>query len=346
MHLPCTHSHLGLIVLALVVSGGACAPVGGPDGAGPDGGSGVDSGIPQEVVLANLRDEVARATCAALFRCCNVSADLNEFFAPIASKDPSGRYATIIARVPPNAPLTESECPSLMQEILDADYLGSWVAAAEGGYVTFRADEAASCLASLDEAACGLPVRNALYDSTCFGLGAPEGGDEQRRVFARNASVGEACRPVVDGFGAYYYGTCNPMTSFCCNENDQGNCMTPSLESEGKCRAISAESETCSTFPVQLCATGIACAVAAGAGGEDICVQESRASLPVGALCYDDSKYLSLGVCENGYCDYFSGMKCKAFLPNGEACIAGYECGSGACVEGVCGLMTTCESAP
>lgn len=335
-----------IIIASLFLVGNACAPGTGGPNPNADGGQPNDGGDANAVTLTSLSDQVARATCGALFRCCNNPTDINEFFSIIANKEPTGRYASIIPRVPPNAELNEADCPALMQEIFDADYLGSWIDAAERGFVTFRADEAAACLSDLDEAACGEPVRSALYDSACFSLGPPEGGAQQRRVFERNANVGDACVPVVDGFGAYFYGTCNPTESFCCNRNDGGDCVTPSLEKEGSCAPVAAENAACSTFPVQLCSTGVACAVAAGAQGEDICIQESRELLSEGTLCYDDSRYISLGVCENGYCDYFAGSekRCQLFLPNDANCIAGYECSSGACVNGVCAPMTTCEA--
>ena len=345
MRFPTRISPRFLLVTTLLLGAGACAPGGGNQDPASDGGTSVDGGDTNGITLSNLRDEVARSTCAALFRCCNNPTDLNEFFAIVANKEPTGRYASLIPRVPPNAELSEADCPGLMQEIFDADYLGSWINAANNGYVNFNAEEATACIADLDEATCGEPVRDALYDSTCFSLGPPDGGEQQRRMFERNANVGDACIPVVDGFGAYFYGTCNPQESFCCNRHESGDCITPSLEKEGSCVPVAGENEGCSTFPVQLCQTGVACAVAAGTQGEDICIQESRELLSEGTLCYDDTRYISLGICENGYCDYFAGneKRCKLFLPNDASCIAAYECSSGACVNGVCGPLETCE---
>jgi hypothetical protein len=325
-------------LLLLLGAALACAPSSEPGGAPPDTGD-----PPAELLpLGALRAEIARATCDALFRCCAPGDDLAIFFAPVANADPNGRYADVIAQVPPNRELSAADCPAVLEQIHAVSGIGAWLDAATAGLVDYREPEARACIAALDDAGCGAPARAALFDQTCFALAPPDGGEEQRRSFARTAAADEACRPIADGFGGLFYGSCDPHAAFCCVLNDAGRCSFPSAASTGTCQRVSAVGEPCSMLlPVQLCATGLEC-VPDSAGQGDRCLAPSRAPLTTGAACYDPSRFVVLGECVDGYCDLLGSDRCEAKKLDGLSCAGGVECASGACEGGRCGPPTLC----
>lgn len=337
-----------LFLLILVVGLVHCAPPDATDGGtvGKDAGTGgVDGGAsPSALPLADLPREAARATCDALFRCCPSSDDLAQFFSPIAFKDPMGDFADIIPRLPPNAPLDAAGCPALVEDIyrVGIDTLGAWVALAEQGVVTYDADAAQACVSRLDDATCGESMREALFDGTCFALYPPSGGDRQRSYFRREAGPGESCQAIRDGFGGRTFGTCDPTASFCCFPGPDGNCGLL-VNDEGVCQPIAAPGAACSFVPpLQLCATGIDCAVGMGPGGADGCVVPATTPLSPGEACYDNNAYIALGECVGGYCDLLGTGTCQAQKADGASCLGGEECSSGACEDEVCGESTVC----
>jgi hypothetical protein len=80
----------------------------------------------------------------------------------------------------------------------------------------------------------------------------------------------------------------------------------------------------------QMCATGSACGDAS-----NTCIVEPETPLDLGDPCYDSNEYVSLGLCQDSFCDVFTD-ECTTLLDNGDDCFAGYECSSGNCAMGTC----------
>ena len=133
----------------------------------------------------------------------------------------------ILYLMPPNQPFALESCLEYMPIILDRIWLGAWISQYEAELVSYNALGFESCLEELNSASCGQPVREALFDPECFGSSSPAGGDEQRRMFDRTAQPGDACKPLEDGFGGLYFGSCDPTTSFCCVDDPYGNQCNP-----------------------------------------------------------------------------------------------------------------------
>lgn len=277
---------------------------------------------PEDASLDTLLDDVARATCDALFRCCG-SSDVTAFFEPWGASDLLTGFR---AALPPDA----DNCPRLVADMLHVTPLGDWIREAGAGRVTFDASAQSACLQNLREASCGEGVRAALFDSTCFGFAAPEGG-EARAMFDRSAADGDECLPIRDGVGSSYYGSCDPSAAFCCFGD---GCENPFDEAgnrrQGTCRPAAAQGQACSFLPpLQLCRSGLTCDF-----GTSTCVEGGDAVLGLGEACVDSSFNL-LGVCAGGWCDLLGSGTCQQLGAVGDACGADWECSSEAC-DGVC----------
>jgi len=295
------------------------------------------------ITAETVLDQAAAALCDALLRCCPDDDDVAAFFSGVANAEDDGIYADLKARVPPNAPLDAASCPALVGEIHQRKGIGPFAAAASDGLVSFAADAAGDCLATLDEAACGADVAAALYDSTCFGLQPPAGGDEQRTMFVRTTVEG-ACRSLADGFGALFFGSCDPASAFCCILDEGGGCGFPAADSPGICQPAGLEGERCSGFnPVLPCVSGLECIPGAGPDDTDACVAPSTTPLSSGDRCYDGNQFRLLGVCSEGYCDLLQTDVCLPAIGLGEPCTGGGQCGDAACIAGVCAVDDTCS---
>jgi hypothetical protein len=289
--------------------------------------------------LEDFSARVADAVCDVLFRCCDD--DLETYFGPHRNSD---LLAAFHERLPPNATLDESECRPLVAEMLEVAPFGDWLREARAGRVTFRAAEFETCLDALAKATCGEQARAALFDEQCFAFYAPLGGDEQRSLFERTGSTGDACAPIRDGVGAAFYGTCDPHTHYCCYiapDNPGLGCTYPFTGDgeprSGTCQPVAATGAACSASPpLQFCATGSDCDAY-----ELHCVEPVDIVLTVGDPCADDGFNL-LGRCEDAWCDLFGSRECEAQKPDGSECTAAYECASGGCEEGLCGVSTLC----
>ncbi|MBM4381672.1 MAG: hypothetical protein FJ086_20585 [Deltaproteobacteria bacterium] len=309
----------------------AALPADAGPGDGADAGEAVDAG-PPVVAAAGLVQQVARSSCGALFRCCD-AASRQRYFANYQS---NVRLAALATRFPP---ADEAACGPLLEEALAIIPLGLWLQAVDAGAVTFDGAAAAACLATLDRAACGAPVRDALFDGRCFGFNSPAGGQEQRAMFLRTAVDGTPCRSLNDGIGGSFYGTCDPREAFCCYERPgvQG-CALASSTGEGTCRAVSAEGEACGVSPLQLCATGVDCDTASGT-----CRTPAGAALALGQPCADASFNL-LGDCVEGWCDLLGARTCQQKKAEGTACFGPDECAGGDCVLARCAVNSLCEA--
>lgn len=293
------------------------------------------------VSLAAFYDDAADAVCGALFRCCD-GVDQADYFAPYRDSE---LLADFRDRLPPAVTLDEQACRDVVAEMFAVVPFGDWVHAAERGEVTFDREGFTGCVGELDRAACGAPVRDALFDGRCFGFAAPSGGEEQRRMFRRTAPVGAACTPLRDGVGAAFYGTCDPTQAFCCYADprapDQG-CTYPfdgeGVARAGTCAPVSAPGGTCSVAPpLALCRTGASCDA-----DTSQCVEEGTTELAVGAACIDDD-FNPLGECVDSFCDILGTSRCEPLRPDGSECSAAYECRGGACVAQQCAPLTTCD---
>ena len=271
---------------------------------------------------ADLMSDAAEALCDSMFRCCD--GDAQAWFFQ-AWRD-NTLVADRAADMPPNAPLSPDTCPELVTELMDRTWLGGWVAASEAGEVALDRDGAAACLDELRTADCGETLRDALIDRTCFSVSAPSGGEEQRRFLTREASSGEVCSPIADGFGGLYYGTCNPTEAFCCVTDDTGGCSPyPAVGEAGTCAATTPDGGACTQeAPLQMCETGSSCV-----GG--VCTANPTGGLALGSDCYDPSTYSLLGDCTDGWCDLFGSAKCEPKKSAEATCMTSEECNTEWC---------------
>ncbi len=276
---------------------------------------------PAPVDRDNLIPRAAAAVCGVLDRCCDPDAH-ERYFAPWVALE---SFDDLDARMPPAAALTLDACPALVEELLLRRPFGAWLAAVDRGQVQLDVDGASACLTALD-APCGAELAGALEDATCFALGPPGGGAEQRRMFVRK-SVSGPCTTLDDGVGGVLYGTCDPSAAFCCVGD--GECAFPAVGDQGTCVPVSPPDSACSMMPLQLCATGASC------GFDDRCHAEGTGPLPLDASCIDEH-FILLGTCTDGYCDIGGLGVCTARVGVGEACAEHAACTTGLCDEGVC----------
>lgn len=278
--------------------------------------------------------DVSGAVCDALLGCCGVDDHALYFAGPAANE----LLAGLVAQMPPNAALDAATCPALVADMFAITPFGDWLAAVETGAVLFDSAAYDACLADLQGASCGEELRTALFDPTCFGFGAPSGG-EQRAVFDRWGTEGVSCTPLRDGIGAGFYGTCDPRETFCCYEDGSGTCGMPfdegSAPRTGTCAPASAEGEPCGYLGgLQLCQSGLECIA-------DVCEAPITAPLAQGEACID-SGFQLLGECVDGWCDLFGSRNCEPLRDDGASCLGAEECASGVCDAGACVPNTIC----
>jgi hypothetical protein len=299
---------------------------GSAGGGSAGGGGGASGGGSFELPPADLQAQVARATCDALLRCCTTQEDLVTYFRFISSSERMGRLASLIPRVPPNATVTAANCESLMTDVFAAVAVGPWTSAIDAGFLGFNSSASRTCLNNLSTATCGQKVRDALFDSKCFGLAPPQGGAEQRTFVVRSSGA-VSCGPVTDGFGALFYGTCDPQVAFCCFPDARldGGCGLPT--SIGTCEPVAPiGATTCrdSPPPFKLCASGVECTTTG--------CKRTDAMLTQGALCFDRQTTSILGDCVSSWCDVLGSGKCEPFKAAGSSCSGGEECETRACL--------------
>ena len=186
------------------------------------------------------------------FSCCDAQ-DAERFFLFFQNNP---RYEEVISQLPPNVPFTPESCPDVIELALNTAPFGRWVEQVEAGRVSYDGVAAESCLAELQQATCGDSFISALYDSTCFALAAPNGGEEQRKMFSRTAGAKapNVWRLMMDKV-EWFTVTCDPSQAFCCVRRDDGTCKVPEQTEMGECVAVSAVGEACTILPsVQICA--------------------------------------------------------------------------------------------
>ena len=265
---------------------------------------------------------VSSAICDAMFRCCDGNS--HEWFFQ-AWRD-NALVSDRVAEMPPNMLLNVESCPALVADLMVETWLGGWMSTVSDGMVELDLLQAGNCLDELRNATCGDPLRAALTDRTCFSVSAPSGGLEQRRFVRRTSIEGADCRPIGDGFGGLYYGSCDSTRAFCCVPDETGSCSAyPVVGDVGTCQAITPDGESCSQEPpLQMCQTGPSCV-------EGVCVPNATAPLSVGEVCYEQSTYSLLGECDEGWCDLFGSQECESPKAESEPCFMADECDSDWC---------------
>ena len=290
--------------------------------------------IEEGLALNNLIPEVAAAMCQGFFSCCDTQ-DAEQFFLTFQNNP---RYEQVVSQLPPNVPFTTESCSGILELALNTAPFGRWAEQVNAGRVNYNGLVAETCLEELQQATCGDSFLTALYDSTCFSFAAPNGGEEQRKMFSRIGAPGSECMALNDGQGGVVYGTCDPSQAFCCVRREDGTCKVPEQTETGECVAVSPVGEACTILPsVQICATGNECGYESGVCEppvEYINVQE-------GEVCTES--FTIFGICENSYCDVTGTGNCMPFKDDGESCLFQEECASGACVNQVCGPDTYCR---
>ena len=289
-----------------------------PDASSADGGAGS--------ALDNFETDVATAKCAALFRCCD-SDSREQFF---------GQYECFPGLPCPYEdeqdmipPADMGACVTLMQA-LDEVTFGTWLTETRAGRIDFDEASHQSCLDTLDTAACGDALSDALDDASCFARisSLPPGAAYavEHGSFDRTAGVGDDCVTLFED----PYGSCDPELAFCC-VGGAGSCTTGGPGGEaGSCVAISATGEACTQFPDQHCEPGLRCPPPASIGDTPECEEPpTLAALAVGDECVS-ATFETLGECTDSYCDSDTRL-CTATRANGEDCNAGEQCTSGNC---------------
>jgi hypothetical protein len=282
-------------------------------------------------VIDDLIPLIAQNQCRIFRDCCEDQA-LEEYFFSIQN---SSSYSDELkTKLPPQKSLGD-DCEAILSEVLSIAPFGDWVRGVKANLIQYKAESAIVCLDQMKNATCGQSTYDVLFDSTCFSLVAPSGGDIQRKAFDRLSREGSACHPIRDGIGASFYGTCDPFNAFCCIADEEGKCIPGSPDQTGICKAVSSIGQACQAFPIQLCQTGLNCDPI-----ENRCVIESTMPLSVGALCYD--QFNLLGVCIDSYCDVSGSNHCEALIEDGQPCASSYGCRSQACQSGICGPISFC----
>lgn len=299
----------------------------------------LDAGTEPQVIktdLTNLLDTIVNETCDAVYRCCNEN-DKIQFWNPIATHP--ALEEEFASQLPPRNVISAEECPVILKQIYEIRPFGSWIRAAQSNDVVYNEEAAKTCLADLRAASCGEDIIEHLFDGTCFAFLPPYGGENHRKVFTRVKKNGETCRPVADGAGGQFYGTCDPHESFCCipNPRNNGECMISSV-GEGVCRTASTVGESCGIAPqLQLCVSGLECDPGAGS-----CITANYNPLSIGTACYDQNNVTLLGSCVDSFCDIFGTNNCETMKEVGESCVGAEQCVSNQCEAGVCTEYSFC----
>ena len=292
-----------------------------------------------QLFLDALVQRAATATCDAVADCC-AAPEIELFFGGMANHP---RLDAIADRLPPNAPLDVDTCPDLIAEAYQAVSLGSWIAAAEDGFVEFDIEAATTCLDALEAVACDESFAEAFFSGQCFGFTPPYGAGQQRVSFGRIGNVGDDCIGLTDGAGGAFFGTCNPANAWCAQVQGEATRIVPDGEN-GTCVAASGVGDPCgfvftpgspSTF--QVCQQGLECNL------ENECSAPNVGAIAMGDACYDSGEFTLLGDCVDSYCDILGTNECLALKDDGAACTDSFQCGSAFCNEGRCTVGQFCD---
>lgn len=294
-----------------------------PDAGDPDAGPSPIDG---------LVDEISRAQCAALFRCCDDAA-IESFFGQYrAIPGLPSPFGALQGRLPPSAAVDATSCVDLMADLNAIAPFDTWVEQVRAGNVTLDDDAYQACLDTLESASCGPALAEALRDTDCFAYlpGSPSSEDAHRTArafFVRTAGVGAACTSVEDA-SADAYGSCDPDVAFCCVTGGGSSDCAPA-SGTGSCVAVADLGEPCGESPVLLCRPGLICRAGASIEDPSLCAAPATTPVANGAPCMDEA-YVSLGVCSDGFCSQSTSL-CEARRADGAACEQDLECASANC---------------
>ncbi|MBS2017609.1 MAG: hypothetical protein JST00_32320 [Deltaproteobacteria bacterium] len=254
-----------------------------PDG-GSDAGSDVSTSLGAEIDAFDAA--LASAICGRLSACC-AAADRNAFFGQFQS--------------PPydlKAPPSTTECAATLTAQLGKLHK-KWAGSAALGRVTFDASRAKACVASMNGAACGVPLATALYDRACLGTRGNE-------VFKKVTPLGAACDDIKDGT---FFGECDPTKGFCGTSK--------------KCEPWRKTGEDCGFTPTRMfCAPDLSCE--GGTPSKPGKCSAAPIMRNLGEPCGAPTGPLEL--CNAGlYCEE-STKKCAATKADGAACQFDDEC--------------------
>jgi hypothetical protein len=262
--------------------GGLPSDAGSPDDAAAPP---ADAGVNLEGAR-NFRQQVARAVCAKLDSCCT-SADRDIFFGQFRDRP----YELMMTPSP-------ADCERVL-----ADTLGKlhdkWLPSVARGAISFDAAKAARCVASVEDARCGIPVAEAFFGGDCWG---PRG-----KVFSKRRALGESCENIGD---TTYYGECDPALGFCGNVSKV-------------CEPWRRTGEECTIIGTwAFCAPMLNCDGAAPG-------RPGRCSAPpitvaLGGGCTALSGPTTL-CAEDAFCNY-SSERCEPKKPDGAACQQDGDC--------------------
>ena len=296
-----------------------------PAGTTPAGetpaGTMTEMGLPMSDLIA----QVATSTCGAIDRCCN-GAEIDRFWLGISThprlEDESDLY-------PPQTPYDPATCEELVARAFTVTPLGGWVEAVNQGFATYDGVAAETCIAQLDNAACGEETVAALFDGTCFGFQPASGRD--RSMFARASATGDACMAVADGSSGSFFGTCDPQEAWCATQGPNGNAITVAGEI-GRCVRAGRDGDACALFPeASICARGTTCSI------DDVCAAEVDLSeAGVDEPCFDSATFVTTAICVDSYCDVLGTGICLELKTVGASCVGSDECESFNCSEGQC----------
>ncbi len=269
---------------------------GGASDAG-DGATASDAPEPSDAKsrVAKFDADAAAAVCARLASCCS-GADYSTYWAQYQTE----LYGMKTGEVPP-----ADKCVATLESAFHKLH-DRWVASIGRGRMRFDADKAEKCVRALTDAACGVPLTQALYDGSCFG--------NRAATFEKLAKPGDTCEDVGDGT---YNGECAP---------DLGFCEGPSSKyPTRKCVAWRKPGDECSIMPTwQFCDTRKGSNCDGGSPTKPGKCSEYGGTIKLGASCAAATGPTNL--CEAGtYCDFNSG-KCAALKADGEACKYDDEC--------------------
>lgn len=217
---------------------------------------------------------------------------------------------------------SSSECAAVL-----ATQLGKlherWAASMGLRRIKFDAPRAASCVAGIDAAACGVPLVGVLFDAACFGA-------RNNEVFAKVTPIGAACQDIKDGT---FYGECDPKLGFC--------------GSSGTCEVWRKTGETCGVLPKRMfCAPALSCE--GGSPSQPGTCSGPPVTHQAGESCAAASGPLELCVAGT-YCHGDTG-KCAATKADGTSCQYDEECVTNhpySCTPfggGTCGSDTFCNT--
>jgi hypothetical protein len=274
---------------------------------------------------------IAKNQCRLLKECCE-SQYINQYFFTIQN---STSYPDELkSKLPPNQPLGD-DCEIVLTQTLTIAPFGDWVKGVKENLIEYLPDQARICLDQMGNAQCGLESYHALFDSQCFALAPPSGGENQRKAFDRKGRDGSPCYPIRDGIGSSFFGTCDPINAFCCIADEEGKCMPGGPEDQGICQAVSVIGEDCQTIPLQLCQTGLSCDPFSNK-----CIAEGNRPLMPSERCYEN--FNIIGECIDSYCDVSASNLCQPFIEDGQNCTDSFSCRTGSCNDGICGPILFC----